>query len=69
MFTEEGNTHIIVIKKLQCKCISSFHEKTNDALHEWLGSKYLPMSGKESVLDLRKVHVQSSESQVFSLHF
>ena len=39
MFTEEGDTHIIVIKKLQCEGISSFREKTNDTLREWLRSK------------------------------
>lgn len=51
MFTEEGDTHIIVIKKPWCECISSFREKTNDTLREWLRSK---MSGRESVLDARK---------------
>ena len=46
--------------------MSSFREKTNDALREWLRSKSLPTHGKKSFLLERYVSVISTKpSAVF----
>ena len=47
--------------------ISSFREKTNDALREWLRSKSLPTHGKKSFLLERYVSVVSIKAS--AVHF
>ena len=48
--------------------MSSFREKTNDALLEWLRSKSLPTHGKKSFLLERHVSVVSTKASAVFIY-